>query len=342
MTSAPDSEASEPSEPVPAGHRGPFDQLGPEQILAAVEGALDLVLDGAIERFPSYINRVYGVRVDDGTELVAKFYRPGRWTLEAIEEEHAFLEELADAEVPVVAPIGDSDGATLFELDAGEVTIPYALFPKRNGRPFDAEGDSEWWRLGSLVGRLHAVSARAAAPNRLRIDAETWTYARLAALEDSGQVDPAFQEELGEVVRSALERVESLFDGYPTIRLHGDCHRGNIVDRADEGLLLIDFDDMASGPAAQDLWLLLPDHAEECTRELAHLLDGYRSFAPFDERQIELIEPLRFMRMVHFLAWQAHQAGDRGFLQSFPDWGSRGFWITEIEALRDQATRLPD
>lgn len=332
---------------------GSFDSLTPHIVTAAVEAYFDVPLDGTVERYASYVNRVYGLRTADGEHLVAKFYRPDRWSADAILEEHRFLEELARVEVPVIAPLHDPDGETLLEVevDTGHnvdngTEDPYlpvfrfTLFPRRGGRGFDAENDDDWFRLGSIVGRLHLVGRNEEAPNRVYVDPETWTGAYVGELVDQEVVHPDCVDEFEEVTRTTLERIKPLFQGIPAFRLHGDCHRGNILERPDEGLLLIDFDDMMNGPAVQDLWLLLPDRVHDSRRELTMLLEGYRRFLPLDSYQIDLIEPLRFMRIIHFLAWRARQRYDHWFSHEHPDWGNRAFWVKEIEDLREQARYL--
>jgi Ser/Thr protein kinase RdoA (MazF antagonist) len=324
-----------------------FDHLTPDLVIAAVESVFDLRLDGTIEPFPSYVNRVFGVRTDEERELVVKFYRPGRWPVETIGEEHEFLFELAEADIPVVPPLRDDDGDSVFELEiAGseigdaETDLPviaFAVFPKRGGRGFDAEGDEEWFRLGSLVGRVHQIGLRQGAPERLTVDSSTWTGPFVRELTENGMVHPEFVEAFHDLVWSVIESVQPLFTGISLQRIHGDCHRGNILERPGEGLLLIDFDDMMVGPAVQDLWLLLPDHADACTRELTMLEDGYSQFRALDRRELELIEPLRFMRMIHFLAWRGRQRHDHWFQQQFPEWGNHAFWVREMEDLKDQA-----
>lgn len=338
---------------------GSFAPLTPHLVIAAVEAFFDISLDGTVERYASYVNRVYGLRSTQGEHLVAKFYRPGRWSMDAIEAEHRFLQELAAAEVPVVAPLADEEGDTLFEIevdpadgDPGDAptgasdapaAFTFALFPRRGGRNFDVESDEDWFRLGSIVGRMHVVARRDDAPERLPVDPAGWTGTFVDELLGTGNgrrdlvVHPDCAAEFEEVARRAISAIEPRFSGLPGHRLHGDCHRGNILDRPGEGLLLIDFDDMMMGPAVQDLWLLLPDHADDSRRELTMLLDGYEQFSVFDRGQIELIEPLRFMRMIHFLAWRARQRHDHWFAEQFPHWGSKAFWITEIEDLSEQS-----
>jgi Ser/Thr protein kinase RdoA (MazF antagonist) len=187
------------------------------------------------------------------------------------------------------------------------------------------------------VGRVHQIGVRNGASERLTVDPATWTGPFVRELIDNGMVHPEFVNEFHDLVWSVIEGVQPLFSGINLQRIHGDCHRGNILERPGEGLLLIDFDDMMVGPAVQDLWLLLPDHAEACTRELTMLEDGYSQFRTLDRRELDLIEPLRFMRMIHFLAWRGRQRHDHWFQQQFPEWGNHAFWVREIEDLKDQA-----
>lgn len=311
---------------------GGFDLLTPQLVLGAVSQSFDLELDSTITPYPSYINRVYGVREAGGRELVVKFYRPGRWSDEAILDEHTFLQDCLEAELPVVAPLADEEGDTLFAVEEPEFLL--ALFPKRGGRIFDAESDDAWLRLGRLMGRLHKVGAEAEAANRIRLHPQDTTRPQIEELFRLAH--PDCRDEFQELAAAALERIIPRFEGVSLQRIHGDSHRGNILDRGGEGLLLIDFDDMAVGPPIQDLWLLLPGRRDECGRELGLLIEGYEEFRPAPLATFSLIEPLRFMRMIHFMAWCGRQREDVGFRSHFPDWGSRAYWITEIEDLRQQ------
>jgi len=223
-----------------------FDSLDPESVVTAIERETGLVLDGTFRPYPSYINRVYGLRSEDGTEYVAKFYRPGRWTREAVLDEHRFLMDCSNAEIPAVEPLAFGEGRTLFFCRTAEGTevYPFALFPKKGGRNFDAETDEDWFRLGSLIGRLHATGRMRRAENRIVLDPSTITARFVAELVEGGHVHPNLKDDFLSVCSCTIERIAPLFEGTSTIRLHGDCHRGNILDRAGEGLLLIDFDDL--------------------------------------------------------------------------------------------------
>jgi len=328
------------NEPVAA-----FDELSPELALSAVGEAFGMEPDGSFFAYPSYANRVYGLRSDAGIEYVVKFYRPGRWTTAAILEEHAFVAELAAAEIPVVAPLSDSNGDTLPELvlerSSGDTSFPFALFPKRGGRLFDAERDDDWLRMGALAGRIHAIGARQPFRHRVRLEPGL-VGLYVSEILDSGTIHPDALPRLEPLLRHAAHVVDERLGmaACPSIRLHGDFHRGNVLDRADAGLLAIDFDDAAWGPAVQDLWLLLPGAATESRREFGLIVEGYEAFMPFDRTTLALVEPLRLLRMIHFVSWQARQRSDRGFRTRFEGWGSREFWMNEIVDLEDQLERM--
>ncbi|MGB4585778.1 MAG: serine/threonine protein kinase, partial [Rectinemataceae bacterium] len=336
-----------------------FDALSPSIVLEAVVAAYGIVRDGSLTPYSSYVNRVYGLRAEGGQEYIVKFYRPGRWTEKAILEEHQFLADCAQAELPVVAPLSDAEGQTLSAIEIeGEAEAPidrealmdseapaaaeaffFALFPKRGGRSFDAESESDWLRLGSLAGRLHLVGAKRQAPSRARLEPEL-AFANLAIVEPL--VHPEFRAEFSETCRSILDSTAAQLRSIAPRRIHGDLHRGNILERPGEGLLLLDFDDMVTGPPIQDLWLLLPGHAEDCSKELSLLVEGYSEFSELEAGSVVLIETLRFYRLLHFLAWRSLQRDDNWFRRDFPDWGSRSFWIRELEDFRDQSRIISD
>lgn len=318
-----------------------FDALSPALSIEAVEEKYGLRLDGTVSTYPSYINRVYGLRTEEGESLVAKFYRPDRWTFETILEEHRLIADCAAAEVPVVAPLLAPDGSSLgtLELEEDDRTIEFnfALFPKKGGRNFDAESEGDWRRLGALAGRLHLAAAGRSSSHRPRFDSgliDAWLE-ELRLL-----VHPDVREDFEEIVGSVMGAIAPRIAEMPLQRIHGDLHRGNILERPGEGLLLIDFDDCMMGPPVQDLWLLLPDRAPKCARELGLLLEGYGEFSTLPPGSVASIETLRFLRMLHFLAWRARQRHDAWFAREFPEWGSRGYWSQEIESLREQAREL--
>ncbi|TXT44831.1 MAG: putative homoserine kinase type II (protein kinase fold) [Spirochaetes bacterium] len=318
---------------------GVFDALSPETVLQAVEMAFGLAPDGSLFPYSSYVNRVYGFGDESGNSYVVKFYRPNRWTPEAILEEHRFLKDCAEAELPVVAPLPDLWGETLpaIELEDGSTLFNFALFPKRGGRNFEPTSDEDWLRLGSLTGRLHAVGARRPALARSRLGPEL-AKANLGTLQNL--IHPEFTQDFTKLCASLIDSTAQEVSSIPAQRIHGDLHRGNILERPGEGLAILDFDDMVLGPPIQDLWLLLPGDAAESAKELSLLIEGYSEFLSLAPGSVALIETLRFYRMLHFLAWRSLQRGDAWFAKDFPDWGGRAFWLRELEDFRRQAEAI--
>ncbi len=321
-----------------------FDPLSPQAVIHSVEAFADLRLDGSLIPYNSYINRVYGLRDEEGRGWVAKFYRPGRWDEATLLEEHSFLADCAAADLPVVRPRADADGQTLGELwlpdGRGETRFFFSLFEKKGGRGFDAEGTDDWLRLGRLLGRLHAVGRQGRFDHRPVFTPEATLEDQIDGLLDSGAVHPDLEAEFEDLLVPAARSLRGLFPEAGLQRIHGDVHRGNILDRPGEGLLLMDFDDCAWGPPVQDLWLLLPGYREDCRREVGLLTEGYGEFSPPEALSWNAVEPLRLMRMVHFLAWCGRQKDDRGFDRAFPGWGTKAFWTVELEGLREQIQRL--
>jgi len=313
---------------------GDFDKLTPELFLDAAEAALGERLSGFASALPSYVNRVYELETASKARVVAKFYRPGRWTREAVEEEHCFVNECAAEEIPVVPPMMLSCNSTIAQLDDGTL---FAIYPKRRGRQAEFESEDSLKRVGSLIARIHSVGQRRPAPSRTYMDPVSIGEPALDRLFNSGAADSSFADEFHDVALDVIDCSEGLFPPDSSfIRIHGDFHRANVMDRLDEGLMAIDFDDMANGPAVQDLWLLLPSAPSDCPRELDALLSGYGQFMDFDDSTLQLVEPLRAMRMLHFLSWCALQRFDNGFRENFPDWGSDNFWRRETADMRKQ------
>jgi len=312
-----------------------FEQLTPDKILAAAEEATGLQLTGLTRALPSYINRVYELRAINGTQLIAKFYRPDRWTLDAIRDEHAFVMDCSAAEVPVVAPLPLSNNATVYTYEG----IHIAVYPKRAGRQFESTGDTDWLRLGMLLGRVHTAAKQQIAQHRITLHPQASLHNDVTFLCE--HIIPShYNKQYESIAERIIGIATPLFDATECIRIHGDCHSGNILNRLDDGLMLIDFDDMAMGPPVQDLWLLLPDRAAESPHELSLLIEGYEHFRTFDRTSIRCIEPLRAMRMIYFLAWCSRQSNDVQFKRNFPEWNSDRFWQREITDLQDQEIQI--
>ena len=309
-----------------------FENLSPDGILNAVETAMDLQLTGLTAPLPSYINRVYELESVAGERLIAKFYRPGRWTAAALQDEHDFMTDCAADEIPVVCPLQLANGETIAESDG----ILFSVFPKRSGREMQLHSDEGWQRLGRLLGRIHLAGSRDTAPHRLRMHPETTTIPEVKQLLDGEFLSPHQAVRFKTITEKIIDVALAAFDGVELQRIHGDCHRANILECTNEELMVIDFDDMVTGPAVQDFWLLLPGHADQVRYELDLMLDGYEQFLEFDDRTLRLVEILRAMRMIYFLSWCSTQVDDVRFQTTFPDWGSEMFWQREISDLERQ------
>ena len=316
---------------------GSFDKLTPDIMIDEVEEALQCPMSGLAAPLPSYINRVYQFQTMAGEDVIAKFYRPGRWDYAAIADEHQFVLDCAAEEIPVIAPLSLANNETIGITAEGNF---FVLYPKRFGREFEINSDDEWRRLGRVIARLHLVGAERTAPHRLRLHPELSTAADIQTLLDGNFIPPECYQDFIHTTTAILQELKGLFDDIEYIRLHGDCHRANILERPDEGLMIIDFDDMLIGPPIQDLWLLLPGHAADCRHEIMLLLEGYRDMRDFDDWTSRLIEPLRIMRLIYFLSWCARQSNDLKFKSNFPDWGSLAFWRREINDLNSQLGRI--
>lgn len=279
----------------------------------------------------SFENRVYEVELEDRTRIIAKFYRPGRWSEAQILDEHRFIADLAAEEIPVCPVRKFPDGSTLKRQD----DIYYSLAERRGGRAPDELDDAAVERLGMLVGRMHTVAARRDARHRLRLDADTYIRANLAWLADNGTVPPPVRDRYFAAAEALADRIDRLLAGVPTHRIHGDLHLGNLLYR--DGLLhVLDFDDMALGPAVQDLWLALPGRDAHTRRQREIFIEAYERFRLFDRATLGLIEPLRALRLVHFSTWLARRWHDPIFPATWPQFGEEGYWAQEADELERQ------
>ncbi|MGH8278650.1 MAG: serine/threonine protein kinase [Gammaproteobacteria bacterium] len=317
----------------------PYQDLVPDTILAAVESTGRLA-DGTLLALNSYENRVYQVGIEDAAPVIVKFYRPGRWSDAAILEEHGFLEELAVAEVPVVAPLRATDGTSLYRY-AG---YRFALFPRQGGRTPDLERPEELEWLGRFIGRMHAVGAARRFQHRLTLDVETFgLQPREFLLQGTFlplELAPRYRE-VTELLLAGVTRCFARVGNFGSIRLHGDCHPGNLL-WTDGGPHFVDFDDCLSGPAVQDLWMLLSGERAAVQEQLGHVLQGYRQFADFDARELNLVEALRSLRMLHYAAWIARRWSDPAFPRAFPWFDAPRYWEEHIQSLREQVPLLDE
>lgn len=313
----------------------PFSQLAPEVVLAAVE-SLGFFSDARIFPLNSYENRVYQVGIEDQQPLIAKFYRPNRWSDQQILEEHQLLQQLAEYEIPVVAPIA-VQGATLFTYQE----YRFALFVRRSGHAPELDNLDHLYRLGQLLGRLHAVSSTQPFTARRRLTVEHYGYEAAQQIINSGFVPTALTKDWQQVTSSLLEKVSHCFKQtpYQAIRIHGDCHTGNLLYR-DQELFIVDFDDSKMGPAIQDLWMLLAGNREEQRIQLSEVVEGYQAFYDFQPSQLKLIESLRSLHMLNYSAWLAQRWQDPAFPSSFPWFAEEQYWYQQLQQLREQLLRL--
>jgi Ser/Thr protein kinase RdoA (MazF antagonist) len=313
-----------------------FHRLTPEAVLTLVEQALAGRCTNLCRPLNSYINRVYELQMADGTGLVVKFYRPGRWSAAALQDEHDFLLELAAEEIPVVAPLSLRDGGTL----GRQGDMHFAVFPKKGGRSYDEYQEEQWLELGRLLGRTHLVGARRPPQARITLAPDRLTRMQLDYLLAGNFMPPETAARFAAIVEEIIRETAPLFRGLDMIRIHGDCHFANLIYRPGESFYLVDFDDMALGPPVQDFWMLLPGYMRESLAEIEFFLEGYETFRPFDRRTLSLIEPLRAMRYIHYLAWCAYQVAEDGFSPAAPDFGATHYWQREINDLIEQLERI--
>lgn len=315
-----------------------FYDLNPDEVLKAVE-VLGYRTTGRVMAMNSMENRVYEVEIESTSDnpsdhsVIIKFYRPGRWSKQQIQEEHEFLLDLTEFEVPVVAPFLINN-QTLFENT--DTKLFYTLFPKRAGRAPDEFTLEEIEQVGRLLGRLHNVGSMKKAQHRLELTPEIYLKSNLDYLLDH-KIIPSHLEL---IYKNLLEQIYSLtknsFDNVTKIRLHGDCHLGNILKRG-ESFQLIDFDDMITGPAIQDMWLLLPGKDEYAENLRRHLLEGYTQMREFNYEELKLTEVCRTLRMINYSAWIARRFDDPAFKNAFTFFADPSYWEIQINDLREQA-----
>ncbi|MDP9121922.1 MAG: serine/threonine protein kinase [Acidobacteriota bacterium] len=312
-----------------------FLSLTPERVLAAVEAA-GLSCNPVCYPLNSFENRVYEVELEDRTRVIAKFYRPGRWSEAQILEEHEFLRDLEQEEVPVCTVRPFPNGTT---LQRTEEEIFYTLSDRCGGRAPDELDDRTARRLGMLVGRLHNVGARHAALHRLELTADIFIRADLAWLTEHGTLPSHLEQRYLDAAQAIAEAVDRRLVGVPTHRLHGDLHLGNLLLR-NELLHVLDFDDMVIGPAVQDLWLALPGRDPQTLAQRELFISGYEQFRLFDRSTLALIEPLRGLRIVHYATWLARRWHDPAFPVAWPHFGTPEYWERETEDLEEQVSTL--
>ncbi len=319
-----------------------FYQLQPHLILDCVE-LLGFKTTGRCLTLNSMENRVYEVEIETEEDIasdsdrfvIAKFYRPGRWSKEQILDEHEFMFNLEDNDISVVAPLR-FDGNSLFTTP--DSSLFFALFPKKGGRMATDLNDEELEILGRMLARMHNIGSSKKASHRLSMTPDNFGMKNLDFLLETSFIPIHLKKDYEEVVKEICRNITPLFEGIKLQRVHGDCHWGNIIKR--ENLYFIDFDDMVNGPCVQDIWLAVPGEDEEALMARNKLLNAYESMRELDDKELKLIEPLRALRFIHFSAWIAKRWEDEAFKRAFVHFESEYYWQTQIFDLQTQLRKI--
>jgi Ser/Thr protein kinase RdoA (MazF antagonist) len=316
----------------------PYDSLTPDTVIDAVESA-GYLSDARLLALNSYENRVYQVGIEDETPLIAKFYRPGRWTKAQIIEEHQFSLELQDADISVVAPMVDGRGQSLHEFGG----FMFALFQRRGGYPPELDNLDNLFVLGRTLGRIHAVGRAGKFTDRITISVERMLIDTSAFLLENF-IPASLQAAYSSLIRDLQEIVVKRYaevQPQDLIRIHGDCHVVNILWR-DNCAHFVDLDDCCMSPAVQDIWMFLSGDRHRRQLQLAEVVEGYREFCDFDPRQLRWVEALRTMRIVHYAAWLGRRWEDPAFPRSFTWFNTERYWGEHILELREQLAALQE
>lgn len=283
----------------------------------------------------SFENRVYDLKLDEGSHVIVKFYRPGRWSREQIQEEHEFLFDLEREEIPVCVPIRLKDGQTI----RTERGLYFAIWPRTGGRAPDELSAEDAEMLGRFLARLHNVGSAKSAEHRIRLDTDHYIHAPLQYLIETDAIPARLRARYETAAHRIAEFYDDFSENVPFHRIHGDCHRGNLI-RGEGGFFFLDFDDFLTGPAVQDIWMLVPERDEFGGRLREAMIDAYTHFRDFDPSWFRLTEALRGMRYVHYAAWIARRWDDPLFPSSFPHFGTDDYWEKETRDLEDQIAML--
>jgi len=322
------------ADPQPADYAG----LTPDTLLDAVEQC-GYLSDGRFLALNSYENRVYQVGMENGAPIIAKFYRPGRWSTESIMEEHEFSLALYEQEIPVVAPLLINE-TSLHHFHG----YRFALFPRQGGHwpELNTQEHREW--MGRFIARIHRVGATRTFLHRPTLDIDSFGFKSYQFLLAEGFIPSHIEIAYRTLAEDLLQQITEIYSSagnVHTLRLHGDCHPGNIL-WTDQGPHFVDLDDCRTGPAIQDIWMLISGDRNEMQYQLMDIMEGYLQFRDFDHRELLLIEPLRTLRIMHYAAWLARRWNDPAFPQAFPWFNTPRFWEEHVLSLREQASLLDE
>lgn len=315
-----------------------YSQLGPDTIVNAVE-SLDYISDRRVLALNSYENRVYQVGIEDAMPIIAKFYRPARWTDEMIQEEHHFTLELAEADLPVVAPLL-IDNETIFNYEG----YRFSLYPRFGGYSPELDNSDHLLQLGRILGQLHNIGETKPFSCRPVISIEDFVIKPVHYILQNNFIPMDLETAYKTLTDDLLIRIKSCFEqagNYKTLRLHGDCHQGNILTR-DDNFYIVDFDDSRTGPAVQDIWMFLSGDRQYMTARLNDFMEGYTEFREFSVRELHLVEALRTLRLIHYAAWLAQRWQDPAFPIAFPFFNTQRYWEEHILSLREQVSLMEE
>ncbi len=318
-----------------------YSNLTPDTVLDAA-ASVGYDVNASIIPLNSYENRVYQIGINDSSPIITKFYRPRRWSNEAIMEEHSFSIELSELEIPVIAPFTDNDNKTLHYYNG----YRFAIFPKQAGRSPDTDNMDQLYRIGRFIGRIHAVGATKNFQHRPSLEIQNYGYDAIDFLFNNNFIPAELDDSYKSTVEILIKKVESIFTTYKykniqKQRIHGDCHISNILWR-DEGPHFVDLDDCITGPVVQDIWMLLSGDRAEMTAQLSEILEGYSEFNSFNTSQLVFIESLRALRLLHYSSWLAKRWNDPAFPHNFPWFNTTKYWQDQILILREQISMLDE
>ncbi|MEM7195227.1 MAG: serine/threonine protein kinase [Pseudomonadota bacterium] len=317
-----------------------FQNLTPDQILDSVESNGRWRCDGRFQALNSFENRVYQLWLDDGEQVVAKFYRPERWADAAIVEEHVFTQSLSDEEIPVIPPLADSQGNTLFH----DRDYRFSLYPCRGGRPPQLDSEDQIEQLGRFVGRMHGIARVENFSFRPQVNLQSYVIDATQVVKNSGYLPIHLEEAYETLIEDLTRRIRSCYERAGevlSIRLHADLHAGNVL-WTDDGPHVVDFDDARTGPAIQDLWMFLSGDRDYMQLMWDRLAAGYLQFCDFNPAELHLVEALRTMRLIYHAAWLASRWGDPAFPLAFPWFNEVSYWEKHILDLREQAALMDE